>query len=252
MSGLGGRFRTQATILRLLAECLAQAGRFPWRGQEILASIVQMGVGSLPIVVISTTFAGMVTTNMMAYHMARVLQSVDMMPGFTAQIILRELGTAIPALLLVSKAGASMTAEVGTMKITEQIDALRLLRIDPVRYLVFPRFIASIVSCACLTMVAIVVTLFFAVVIAVTKYRFGALEYVNAMRHYIEPKDLVFAAVKSAAFGAVIPIISCAYGFECKGGAEGVGSAATDSVVASTIAIIVLDFALTFAFSQLF
>ena len=235
---------------RLFVRCLGLGFHFPWRGAEILAAINSIGVGSLPMIVIATTFAGMVTTNMMAWHMARILQSVDMMPGFTAQIILRELGTAIPALLLVSKAGAAMTAEVGSMKITEQLDALRLLRIDPVQYLVFPRFIATIVSCACLTIVAIVVTLGFAVMIAVTKYHFGVMEYVNAMQHYILMKDLIFASIKSACFGAVIPIISCAYGFGCKGGAEGVGTAATNSVVASTVAIIVIDFGLTFLFSQ--
>ena len=178
-----------ATALDLLAQMFARAFRpSSWtsRGREIAAAIVQIGVGSLPIVLVCTTFAGMVTTEMMAFHLSKVLQSVDMMPAFSAQIILRELGTAIPALLLVSKAGASMTAEVGTMRITEQIDALTLLRIDPIRYLVFPRFVASILSCTCLTIVAIVVTMSFAVAVAVSRFHFGMMEYVNGMRHYLE------------------------------------------------------------------
>lgn len=229
-----------------MAARLVRPSSWIGRGPEILVAIAQIGVGSLPIVIVCTAFAGMVTTEMMAFHLSRVLQSVDMMPAFTAQIILREIGTAIPALLLVSKAGASMTAEIGTMQITEQIDALTLLRIDPIRYLVFPRFVASIVSCACLTIVAIIVTMTLAVGVAVSRFHFGMMEYVNGMKHYLLVRDLIGASLKSAVFGAVIPIVSCAYGFRCKGGAEGVGSAATNSVVTSTIAIIILDFVLTY------
>ena len=108
---------------------------------------------------ISTAFAGLVVTNEIAWHMDRALHTVAMIPGFTGQFILRELGIAIPALLLVAKVGASITAEVGSMKVTEQIDALKLLGIDPINYLVFPRFIASIFSGACLVLIAAGVTL---------------------------------------------------------------------------------------------
>jgi phospholipid/cholesterol/gamma-HCH transport system permease protein len=172
-----------------------------------------------------------------------------MIPGFTGQFILRELGIAIPALLLVAKVGASVTAEVGSMKVTEQIDALKLLGIDPVGYLVFPRFVASIVSITCLTLVAISVTLACALLVAVTRYNFSTLEYLNALRHFVGVKDLICALIKGMVFGAVIPVMSCAYGFRCKGGAEGVGTATTNSVVSSTIAVILLDFCLTYIFT---
>ncbi|NBU20110.1 ABC transporter permease [bacterium] len=189
-----------------------------WRKNEILSAVYQSGVASLPIVTLSTAFAGIVVTQQMAWHMSIALSDVSMIPGFTGQFIFRELGIAIPALLLVSKVGASITAEVGTMKVTDQIDALKLLQIDPIDYLVFPRFIASMISSACL-------------------------------RHFIGPMDVVCALVKGITFGSLIPIISCAYGFKCRGGAEGVGSATTNSVVTSTIAIIILDFLLTYLFT---
>jgi phospholipid/cholesterol/gamma-HCH transport system permease protein len=237
---------------RLFRQTVQRLFYWPWRWPQIFSATVQSGLGSLPLVVISTTVAGVVTTNIIAWHMDLILHSVEMIPGFTGAFILRELGIAIPALLLVSKVGAAITAEVGTMKITEQIDALRLLGIDPISYLVFPRFIAMIFSCVCLTIIAIVVTMTFAMLIAVMKFHFGVMEYLNAIRHFIGPKDMACATVKSLAYGAVIPVISCAYGFGCQGGAEGVGSAATNSVVTSTIAIIVLDFILTFAFSSVF
>jgi phospholipid/cholesterol/gamma-HCH transport system permease protein len=243
---------TLKDVLRLFGEVARRAVTTRWRWTEILASIVQIGVSSLPIIVLSTAFAGLVITKEIAFHMDRVLHTVQMIPGFTGQFILRELGIAIPALLLVSKVGASTTAEVGTMKVTEQIDALKLLGIDPVSYLVFPRFVASIVALACLTVISIAITLACAIGIAVLNYHFNLLEYLNAFRHFVGFKDLVGALVKGMAFGAVIPVISCAYGFRCRGGAEGVGTATTNSVVASTAVIILLDFVLTYLFTQVF
>jgi phospholipid/cholesterol/gamma-HCH transport system permease protein len=234
---------------RLFRQTLQRAFVFPWRWPQIFHAIVQMGLGSLPLVVVSTAVAGIVTTNIIAWHMDMIIHSVDMIPGFTGAFILRELGIAIPALLLVAKVGAATTAEVGTMKVTEQVDAIRLLGIDPISYLVFPRFVACIFSCLCLTVIAVVVTMTLAAYVAVTKFHFGTGEYLNAIRAYVHAKDLYCAVVKSVSYGAVIPIISCAYGLNCQGGAEGVGSAATNSVVTSTVAVIILDFILTFLFS---
>jgi phospholipid/cholesterol/gamma-HCH transport system permease protein len=220
-----------------------------WRKNEILSAVYQSGVASLPIVTLSTAFAGIVVTQQMAWHMSIALSDVSMIPGFTGQFIFRELGIAIPALLLVSKVGASITAEVGTMKVTDQIDALKLLQIDPIDYLVFPRFIASMISSACLTLFSVSTTLACSLGVAVFGYNFNTLEFLNALRHFIGPMDVVCALVKGITFGSLIPIISCAYGFKCRGGAEGVGSATTNSVVTSTIAIIILDFLLTYLFT---
>lgn len=246
------QWRTSRDIAGLFLQTLARAGRLEcWRWNEICDAIVKIGIGSLPIIVISTAFAGLVVTNEIAWHMERALHTVSMIPGFTGQFILRELGIAIPALLLVAKVGASITAEVGSMKVTEQIDALKLLGIDPINYLVFPRFVASIFSAACLVLIAAAVTLACAIFVATTNYGFGFGEYMNTLRHFVGVSDVMCALVKGVVFGAVIPIVSCAYGFRCKGGAEGVGTATTNSVVASTILVISLDFVLTFIFTQL-
>ncbi len=220
-----------------------------WRRSEIMQSIIQSGIKSIPIVVLSTAFAGVVVTQQIAWHMDLALHDVSMIPGFTGQFIFRELGIAIPALLLVSKVGASITAEIGTMKVTEQIDALKLLRIDPVEYLVFPRFIAGIVSSACLTLLAVAVTLCCSGLVGVLGYNFGILEFLNGMKHFIGVADLACALVKGVAFGSLIPIISCAYGFRCEGGAQGVGTATTQAVVSATVAIIILDFLITYLFT---
>ena len=241
---------TFQSILLLFAQTFRRLFVRPWRWSEIMSSIVQIGIGSLPIITISTAFAGMVITNEIAYHLDKSLHTVSMIPGSTGQLIWRELGIAIPALLLVAKVGAAITAEVGTMKITEQIDALKLLGIDPISYLVFPRFIASVFSGLCLTLIAAFVTMTCAIAVAVFRYNFSLLEYINALRHFIGFGDLICAIVKGMVFGALIPVISCGYGFRCKGGAEGVGTATTNSVVASTIAVIVVDFILTYVFTM--
>lgn len=243
------QFDTLMEAIELFGKTLARALVWPWRWQEILSSVIQIGVESIPIILISTCFAGLVVTHEIAWHMDAALHTVSMIPGFTGQFILRELGIAIPALLLVSKVGASITAEVGSMKVTEQLDALKLLKIDAINYLVFPRFVASVISGACLTLIAIAMTLVCAIGVAVTRYNFSFQEYLNALKHFVGAQDLVFAMIKGTAFGAVIPILSCAYGFRCRGGAEGVGTATTNSVVAETIVVIVLDFFMTYIFT---
>ena len=225
------------------------AVRGKWRRDEILHHVVHHGIGSIPIIGISTAFAGLVVTQEIAFHMDHALHTTSMIPGFTGQFIMRELGIAVPALLIVSKVGASMTAEIGGMKVTEQIDALELLGIDPVGYLVFPRWIAGIIATVRLTLVALAVTLACAILMAVAKFNFSWLEYVNNLRHFVGLKDLACALVKSMAYGAVTPLIACTYGFRCRGGAQGVGSATTESVVSATIAVIVLDFVLTYLFT---
>jgi phospholipid/cholesterol/gamma-HCH transport system permease protein len=240
-------------IIQLLFKTMARTvDPKAWRKNEIMAAIVQAGIQSLPIVTLSTAFAGVVVTQQIAWHMSLTLHDVSMIPGFTGQFIFRELGIAIPAILLVSKVGASITAEVGTMKVTEQLDALKLLKIDPIEYLVFPRFIASLVSSACLTLISVAVTLACSTCVAVFGYHFTFLEFMNGLRHFIGAKDVLCALTKGITFGSLIPIISCAYGFRCQGGAHGVGEATTNSVVGATIAIISLDFLLTYVFKWIF
>jgi phospholipid/cholesterol/gamma-HCH transport system permease protein len=238
-------------VAYILSKTLLTCIKGPYRVREIMQHLNLIGCESLPIIAISTAFAGFVVTSEIAYNMDVALHTVEMIPGFSGQFVFRELGIVIPALLLVSKVGASTTAEVGSMKVTEQIDALRLLQIDPVEYLVYPRFVASIVANACLTLVSIFITLACAICVAVMKYNFSILEYLNTLTHFVSNLDLVCALAKGMTFGAVIPIISCFYGFNCGGGAVGVGSATTNSVVTSTIIVIVLDFVLTFAFSMI-
>jgi phospholipid/cholesterol/gamma-HCH transport system permease protein len=238
--------KTVFEIFILFRETFRRAFVVPWRREEIFTQIVRIGMDSLPIILISTAFTGLVVTYEIAWHMNAALHTINMIPGFTAQFVVRELGVAIPALLVVANVGASTTAQLGSMKVTEQIDALKLLGIDPIRYLVFPRFIAGIISMMCLTLIAVFVTQTCAMTVGVLRYHFSFQEYLNTLQHFIGIKDLFCALVKGAVYGGVIPVISCSYGLRCQGGAEGVGSATTNAVVTSTLAIILLDFLLTY------
>jgi len=236
---------------KLYLQCIRRFFKWPWRWHEIHIQISSIAIGSLPIICIATAFAGLVITKEVATQMNQALHTVQMIPGFTGQFIIRELGIAIPALLVVSKVGASITAEIGTMKITEQIDALKLLKVDTVSYLVFPRWIACILACICLTLFSIGISLAFAILLATFNYHFSPLEYLNALRHYVGPMDIICALIKSIVFGSIIPIISCTYGLRCQGGAQGVGSATTNAVVTATISVIIWDFIITSIFSSI-
>jgi phospholipid/cholesterol/gamma-HCH transport system permease protein len=214
-------------------------------------AVETIGIGSLPIISIATGFTGLVMTSEIAWHMDFALSNVSMIPGFTGQFVIRELGIAVPALLIVSKVGASMTAELASMKITEQLDAYKLLKIDILSYHIYPRWVATILSTVCLTLISITITLIIAMFTAVTKYHFNSQEYLNTLAQFISSIDLFCAITKAAIFGMVIPPISCAYALRCTGGAQGVGQATTDAVVTATLAVITLDFILTSFFSAL-
>lgn len=224
----------------------------PIRVKETIFQIYEIGYKSTPIILFSVSFAAAVTIIEYSYHIRLVIGSAALVPGFAALLILRELGAVITALLLTSRVGAGIAAEVGTMKVTEQIDALKLLNIDPMRYLVVPRFLASVFSSVMLVVFANATCLFFCMVVSASELGFSWQSFLHAMNHFAQFKDLLLSMVKGAVFGSVIPVVSCFYGFQCKAGAEGVGRATTQSVVTNAILIIILDFILTYLFSFIY
>ncbi len=224
----------------------------PYRWKDILIQLEFVSWQSLPVILFCLCFAAIVTIMESSFHMKLVVQNDALVPGFAALLILRELGAVVSALLLTSRVGAGLAAEVGSMKVTEQIDALRMLGIDPVRFLVVPRLIACTVGGFILSIIANLACLYAAMVVSEIKLGYSPGAFITGMRAFVDFQDLVFASIKGATFGAVIPLISCYFGFRCQSGAEGVGSATTNSVVASSVSIIVLDFVLTYIFSHFY
>lgn len=237
---------------KMVAHAFLSVFRPPVRLKETIQQLFFVANGSLVIVVFCVCFAAMVTILESSFHMKIVIQNDSMVPGFATMLILRELGSVVTALLLTSRVGAGMSAEVGLMKITEQIDALKMLGIDPVQYLVVPRFFACVLGATILTIIADMTCIYSALIISDAYLGFTPSMFMTAMKRFVEFKDLIFSILKGAAFGTVIPLISCYYGFRCKPGAEGVGSATTNSVVASSVAIIVIDFILSYIFSHFY
>lgn len=207
---------------------------------------------SLPVILFCVCFAAVVTIMESSFHMKIVVQNDSLVPGFASLLILRELGVVVSSLLLTSRVGAGLAAEVGSMQVTEQIDALRMLGIDPIRFLVVPRLIACVIGGFILSLIANLVCLYCAMLVSEMKLGYSSGSFISGMRAFVEFRDLIFAMIKGACFGAVIPLVSCFFGFRCQSGAEGVGLATTNSVVVASVTIIVMDFVLTYIFSFLY
>ena len=222
------------------------------RKKQIFEQLYFVGFQSLPIICICVAFAAIVTVLESSFHMKLVIQSDSMVPGFSAILILRELGSVVTALLLTSRVGAGMAAEVGSMKVSEQIEALKLLGVNPYEYLVIPRWIACTLGTIFLVAIANVVCLYSSMLVSAAVLGMPEPLFWQTMNQFVGFKDFAFSLVKAAAFGSVIPLISCYYGFRTQSGAEGVGQATTQSVVIASVTIIVIDFILSYVFSYFY
>lgn len=233
----------------LSARAVGAAVRPPYRWRDVLRQIDFVAAESLPIILLCVCAAAMVTIIEASFHMKIVIQNDSMVPGFASMLILRELGAVVMALLVTSRAGAGMAAEVGSMKVTEQVEALQMLGLDPVRFLVAPRLVACAIAGALLSLIANIVCLLAAMSVSILKLGYTAELFLEMSRPFVSGQDLFFAVLKGAVFGAVIPLFSCYSGLNCRPGAEGVGLATTNAVVASSIAIISLDFIMSYLMS---
>ncbi len=239
-------------FINLIVNTGIQVVKPPYKISDIFKQIYLIGNKSVVIIAFCVASAAVVTIIESSFHMKIVIQNDSLVPGFASLLILRELGVVVMALLLTSKIGAGMTAEIGSMKITEQIEALKMLGIDPVNFLVVPRLIGCTIAGALLSIIANIVCLTSAYFVSQLYLGFTSGSFLTAMRTFVEFNDLIFATIKGAAFCSVIPLISCFHGFRCEAGAEGVGTATTQSVVHSSIAIIILDFILSYIFTYFY
>lgn len=210
------------------------------RKWEILQQMNSIGVASFPIVFLISLFTGMVLALQSAYQMQKV--SAEMyIASLVALSLTRELGPVLTALIVAGRCGAAITAELGTMKVTEQVEALETLSANPVQYLMVPRFIALIVMVPLLTIYADIFGMLGGYIIGVGKLGIPHAMYMKMTYEPLAVKDVMTGLIKSLSFAVIICIISCYEGLNCREGAEGVGSATTASVVRSFILIIIAD-----------
>lgn len=212
----------------------------PFKRRYILDQMNRVGVSSLPIVFLTSLFTGMVLALQSAYQMQKM--SAEMYIGSLVSLSMcRELGPVLTALVVAGRVGAAITAELGTMKVTEQVDALETLATNPVKYLVVPRFVALIVMLPLLTIYADFIGIFGGYIIGVGKLGIGSSLYLRMTFDPLVLKDFFTGLIKAFAFGIIMCIVACYQGLNTEGGAEGVGKATTLSVVSSFILIISAD-----------
>ncbi|MFA5858954.1 MAG: ABC transporter permease [Elusimicrobiota bacterium] len=217
----------------------------PWDVKSITAQMVEVGIKSFPICVMSSFSMGMVLA-LQAGTSARFVFNEPLYVGtIVAFSLIKELSPVLMATVVAGRVGAGIAAEIGTMKVTEQIDALYTLGTNPIRYLVMPRFIACVTMLPLLTVFTNIVGLTGGYIVSVTNLEIPGTIYWADAYDYMRVKDLFHGLIKSVFFGATIALVSCYKGFECKNGAEGVGRATTSAVVMTLVIILVSDYFLT-------
>ena len=214
------------------------------RWKFIAQQMYEIGNGSIPVVLLTGLFTGMVLAAQ-AYAQFKELDLETLVGAIVAPAMAQELGPVLTGLMLAGRVGAAMAAELGTMKVTEQIDALESLATDPFGFLVFPRLVA----CLCLTPVLVVISDFIGILggymLSTKIFLIDEHYYFLHSNEYLDAWGIVSGAIKGIVFGGIICIISCHKGFTAGKGAEGVGKATTEAVVVSSIMILVANFFLT-------
>lgn len=216
--------------------------RLPCKG-TILPSFYQIGVLSLPVVALTGTFIGMVLV-VQSYVQFRELHMEAKLGAVINMSLVRELGPVLAATMLAGRVGSSMAAELGTMRVTEQIDALTSMGANPIHYLVVPRFLGCLLLIPALTIMADFMGVVGALFYAVFMLGIDAQSYLENSAQFVGSFDLFAGVFKSLFFGAAIALIGCHRGFHCDPGAEGVGRAATSAFVYSFVVILLLDLTL--------
>ncbi len=199
---------------------------------------------SLPVVALTAIFSGMVIALQSYTGFSRFAAA-----GATASVVVlsvvRELGPVLAGLMVAGRVGAAMAAELGTMRVTDQIDALQTLSTNPMKYLVAPRLLAGTIALPLLVLVADVLGVLGGFVVGTLKLDFGADAYLRSTLDFLKTEDVVSSLVKAAVFGFIVALMGCYHGYRSKGGAQGVGAATTSAVVSASILILSFDYVLT-------
>ena len=231
-------------LSRFATAAVSHMVRPPFYPRQILRQFIDIGYFSLPVVALTAIFSGMVLALQSHSGFAR-FQAEGAVAMVVALSITRELGPVLAGLMVAGRIGASMAAEIGTMRVTEQVDALTTLSTNPYKYLVSPRVLAGLVMMPLLVVVADILGIFGGFIIAIGKLGFNSGSYLANTWQVLEPLDVASGLVKAAAFGFIIALLGCYNGYYSKGGAQGVGAATTNAVVSASILILIANYGIT-------
>lgn len=231
-------------IIILFYHLLRQLLHPPFELRNSFKQMLEIGVKSLPVVLITAVFTGMVFA-LQTYTGFKRFGAEALVGTVVALSMTRELGPVLTGLIVAGRAGAAMAAELGTMRVTEQIDALETLATNPIKYLIVPRFIAGVFMLPALSTIADITGIIGGYFITVGIFETSSIVYWKRTWDYLEVSDIYNGLIKACFFGASISLISCYKGFYTSGGAEGVGRATTGAVVLSSMTILISDYFLS-------
>ncbi len=229
------------------ATAVSHCVRPPLFPRLIVRQMVEIGYYSLPVVGLTAIFTGMVLALQSYTGFAR-FNAESAIATVVALSVTRELAPVLAGLMVAGRVGAAMAAEIGTMRVTEQIDALTTLSTNPFKYLVAPRLIAGLTMLPVLVLIADIIGIFGGYLIGVYRLGFNAANYLKLTWDFLETVDVVSGLVKAGVFGFLIALMGCYHGYHSKGGAQGVGMATTNAVVSSSMLILSFNYLLTAMF----
>lgn len=216
----------------------------PWYWRQIGRQLIDIGFYSLPVIGLTAIFTGAVLA-LQSYSGFSRFSAESTIPTVVVLSITRELGPVLAGLMVAGRIGAAFAAEIGTMRVTEQIDALVTLSTNPVRYLVAPRLFAGVLMLPCLVLIADIIGVMGGYLVSVHKLGFSPGPYIANTLQFLELRDVVSGLVKAAAFGFIIALMGCYHGYHSRGGAQGVGTATTNAVVSASILILLSNYIIT-------
>jgi phospholipid/cholesterol/gamma-HCH transport system permease protein len=244
--GIAGYVKEMGSILLLLLDTIRWSFYPPFRGDLFFQQMERVGVRSVLVVVLTGAFTGMVLA-LQSFQATRSFGAETMVGVAVALSMTRELGPVLTSFMVTGRAGSAMAAEIGTMRVTEQIDALSAMAVNPIKYLIVPRVLASIVVVPMLTVIADFIGIVGGYFMGVTVLGINAGAYVANMEKYVGLEDIYHGVIKAAVFGLILSVIGCYKGYTTTGGAEGVGKATTQSVVLAAVIILMANYLLTAA-----
>ena len=228
----------------IFVQVLRWTPRPPYDLRQLLTQMMRVGVQSVPVVLLTALFTGGVMALQIFTVLAR-FGAENYVGSIVGLAMVRELAAVLGALMIAGRCGAAMGAELGAMRVTEQIDALEVLATNPVHYLIVPRVWATTLALPLLIALADAVGIFGGYFVSVIAMGANPVTYLDITFQYMELDDLMSGLVKAAVFGLLISTIGCAKGYHTRGGAEGVGRSTTAAVVSGSIAVLVVNFFLT-------
>ncbi len=224
-----------------------QGARPPYYPRQIVRQFIDIGYYSLPVVGLTAIFTGMVLALQTHTGFSR-FAAESSIPTVVVLSVTRELGPVLAGLMVAGRIGAAMAAELGTMRVTEQIDALTTLSTNPYQYLIAPRIVAGVLMLPLLVVIADIIGVFGGYLVSTYTLGFNPANYLHQTFNHLERIDVISGLVKAAVFGFLIATFGCYHGFNSKGGAQGVGAATTNAVVSASIMILVMNYLVTALF----